>query len=129
MSTLIVTSVVVVYAIASMWYVASSEQRATRHRGRDRVAGSRDVELSLPATQPVAAVTAARSAPVWFDDINPGFPEFIRGGFEYESTGPWRRLRSSAALMGLLAVVGAVVAVLLGIAAVVTIVVLKNAAY
>jgi hypothetical protein len=127
-STLIVTSVVVVYAIASMAYVASSEQRATRHRKRDRAARP---DMSLPATQPVATIPPPRAMPAWLDtEADAGLPEFIRGGpVEYEPRGPWRRIRSSAALLVLLAIVGTVVAVVVGVAAVVTIVALKNAAY
>lgn len=138
MSTLIVTSVVVVYAIASMAYVASSEQRATRHRHRDRdarrpaaVPSPTPADVELPLTQPVPRVAPPRSMPAWLDtESDAGLPEFIRvGPVEYEPTGPWRRIRSSAALLVLLTIVGTVLAVVLGVAAVVTIVALKNAAY
>jgi hypothetical protein len=146
-STLIVTSVVVVYAIASMAYVASSEQRATRQRHGDREARRRlhrretappaappaapdDVELSLPPTQPILAIPPPRAMPAWLDtEADAGIPEFIRAGpVEYEPTGPWRRIRSSAALLVLLTIVGTLVAVVVGVAAVVTILALKNAA-
>jgi len=117
-STLIVTSVVVVYAIASMAYVASSEQRAMRHRRRGR-------GLTLPNLP-----RPTLSLPEWLQvPADTELVEFIRPApVDPEPTGPWPRLRSSAALVVLLTLVGAIVAIVVGLAAVVTVVVLKNAA-
>jgi hypothetical protein len=126
-STLIVTSVVVVYAIASMAYVASSEQRATRHRHRDRARPRprlRRPSLALP-TVPRPSLTL----PEWLQAPPDAEVEFIRAApVELEPTGMWPRVRSSAALLVLLAIVGAVVAIVLGVAAVLTVLALKNAA-
>ena len=117
MSTLIVTSVVVVYAIASMAYVASSEQRATRHRRRDRA--------QPRPTVPRPSLTL----PDWLQAPPDGALEFIRAApVEVEPTGMWPRVRSSAALLVLLTIVGAVVAIVLGVAAVLMVLALKNAA-
>ena len=118
MSTLIVTSVVVVYAVASMAYVASSEQRAMRYRRRDR--GFTRPQLPRPAL----------SLPEWLQaPSETDVVEFIRPApIEFEPTGPWHRVRSSAALVVLLTLVGAIVAIVVGLAAVVTVVALKNAA-
>lgn len=124
MLTLIVTSVVVLYAIASMAYVARSEQRATRHRRRDRA-------TTEPAPAAVTSFVATRvTMPAWLQaEPEPAFPEFIRAGpVEYEPSGFWYRVRSSALLVALLTIVGAVVAALLGVAVVVAVLALKNAA-
>lgn len=130
MSTLIVTSVVVVYAIASMAYVASSEQRATRHRRRDRA-------LPRPRLPTVPRPTVPRPSlprpslalPDWLQAPPDAAVEFIRPApVELEPAGMWPRVRSSAVLLVLLTIVGTVVAVVLGVAAVLTVLALKNAA-
>jgi hypothetical protein len=126
-STLIVTSVVVVYAIASMAYVASSEQRATRHRHRDRAHPR--VSLSLPAIPRPAVPRPNLTLPDWLQAPPDAAFEFIRPApVEREPTGLWPRVRSSAALLVLLTIVGAVMAIVLGVVAVLTVLALKNAA-
>ena len=126
MSTLIVTSVVVVYAIASMGYVASSEQRATRHRRRDR---ARPRPLPLPSVPRPTVPRPSLTLPDWLQAPSDGALEFIRAApAEVEPTGMWPRVRSSAALLVLLTIVGAVVAIVLGVAAVLMVLALKNAA-
>jgi hypothetical protein len=147
-STLIVTSVVVVYAIASMAYVASSEQRATRHRRRDRARRrSRRPLPNVPRptmprpslTMPRPSLTLPRPSltmprpsltlPDWLQAPPDEALEFIRAApLELEPTGMWPRVRSSAALLVLLPIVGAVVAIVLGLAAVLMVLALKNAA-
>jgi len=126
-STLIVTSVVVVYAIASMGYVASSEQRATRHRRRDRARPR--PRLPLPSVPRPTAPRPSLTLPDWLQAPPDGALEFIRAApVEVEPTGMWPRVRSSAALLVLLTIVGAVVAIVLGVAAVLMVLALKNAA-
>jgi hypothetical protein len=126
-STLIVTSVVVVYAIASMAYVASSEQRATRHHHRDR-ARPRPA-LTLPTLPRPAVPRPNLALPDWLQAPPEDAFEFIRAApVELEPAGMWPRIRSSAALFVLLTIVGAVVAIVLGVAAVLTVLALKNAA-
>jgi hypothetical protein len=126
-STLIVTSVVVVYAIASMAYVASSEQRATRHRHRDRAHPR--VSLSLPTVPRPAVPRPNLTLPEWLQAPPDAAFEFIRAApVEREPTGLWPRVRSSAALLVLLTIVGAVMAIVLGVVAALTVLALKNAA-
>ena len=126
MSTLIVTSVVVVYAIASMAYVASSEQRATRHRHRERAQPR--AWLPLPSVSRPTVPRPSLTLPDWLQAPDEAL-EFIRvAPVDVEPTGMWPRVRSSAALLVLLTIVGAVVAVVLGVAAVLMVLALKNAA-
>ena len=69
------TSVVVVYAIASMAYVASSEQRATRHRHRGRAHHRPSLALpAIPRTLPRPNVTL----PDWLQAPPEEAFEFIR---------------------------------------------------
>src|SRR3989442_6779491 len=101
-----------------MAYVASSEQRAMRYRRRDG---------GLTRRHPPRP---ALSLPEWLQaPSETPTVEFIRAApIEFEPTGLWHRVRSSAALVVLLTLVGAVVAIVVGLAAVVTVLALKNAA-